>query len=173
MVLRIAGQNLWPRLRQAMGGPRAAACDYCGNVDLDRVTARLEARRLREAFTALPAIMSGEKIEGTIVLDGLVQGRLPLGDDQIPQQLKQWVQFISGMGVRFNLEVRDAAFNLLPDNRATSAKPLGDPPEHALEQGLTQLADLFSGPERSQLFSTLRSSEFRPGEEVQTVYTIV
>jgi hypothetical protein len=117
--------------------------------------------------------MSGEKIEGTIVLDGLVQGRLPLAGDQVPQQLKQWVQFVGGMGVRFSLEIRDAAFNLLPDDRATSVKLLGDPPEHALEQALTQLAELFTGPERAQLFSTLRSSEFRPGEEVQTVYTII
>ena len=117
--------------------------------------------------------MSGEKIEGTIVLDGLVQGRLPLGDDQVPRQLHEWVQFVGGMGVRFTLEIRDAAFNLLPDNRATSVKPLGDPPEHALEQALTQLAEVFTGPERAELFSTLRSSEFRPGEEVQTVYTII
>ena len=117
--------------------------------------------------------MSGEKIEGTIVLDGLVQGRLSLAGDQVPQQLKQWVQFVGGMGVRFSLEIRDAAFNLLPDDRATSVKLLGDPPEHALEQALTQLAELFTGPERAQLFSTLRSSEFRPGEEVQTVYTII
>src|SRR5262249_57303221 len=111
--------------------------------DLDRATSRLEARRLREALTAVPENMSGEKIEGTIVLDGLVQGRLPLTDDQVQERLKQWVQFVGRMAVRFNLEIPGAAFNLLPDNRATGAKPLGDPPEQALEQALGQLADLF------------------------------
>jgi hypothetical protein len=117
--------------------------------------------------------MSGEKIEGTIVLDGLLQGRLPLDDDNIAAQLRQWVEFVSGLGVHFNLEIRDAAFSLLPENKAVSVKPLGDAPEHSLEQAISQLADLFTGQQRSQLFSTLRSSEFRPGEEVQTVYTLI
>jgi hypothetical protein len=118
-------------------------------------------------------MMSGEKIEGTLVLDGLLQGRLPLDDDQISAKLRQWVEFVAKLGLHFNLEIRDAAFNLLPENTAVSAKPLGDPPEHALEQAIAQLADLFIGHERAQLFSTLRSSEFRSDEEVQTVYTIV
>jgi hypothetical protein len=117
--------------------------------------------------------MSGPKIEGTIILDGLLQGRLPQGDVEIAKKLRQWVEFMASLGLNFNLEIRDAAFNLLPDNTATGVKALGDPPEHAVEQAIVQLADLFKGHERSALFSTLRSNEFRPAEEVQTVYTVI
>ena len=35
-----------------------------------------------------------------------------------------------------------------------------------VEPAIRQLVDLFPPPERMRLFSTLRSSEFRPGEEV-------
>jgi hypothetical protein len=116
--------------------------------------------------------MSSEKVEGTIVLDGLVQGRLP-DDGDIRPRLEEWVQLVGKLGLIFNLEVRDGRFSLLPDNRSVPTKALGDPPEHALEQAMQQLAEVFDADERPHLFSTLRTSHYRKGEEVQTVFTIV
>jgi hypothetical protein len=62
---------------------------------------------------------------------------------------------------------------LLPETNAVPVGPLGQQPEDAIQQALEQLAEIFPEPQRGQLFSTLRSSEFRKGEEVQTVYSIV
>ena len=114
----------------------------------------------------------GEKLEGTMVLDGLLQGRIPpMGD--VADRLREWVDFIGKLGPRFNLEVRGSQFSLLPDDRPFESAGLGAGAEHGMTQALEQLAGLFGpGPERSQLFSTLRSSEYRKGLEVQTVYSI-
>src|SRR6185436_20015244 len=113
-----------------------------------------------------------EKVEGTIVLDGLVQGRVP-DDSDIQSQLEEWVRLVGKLGLVFNLEVRDGRFSLLPDNRPVPTKLLGDPPEHALEQAIQQLAEVFGAADRPHLFSTLRTSNYRKGEEVQTAFTIV
>ena len=115
--------------------------------------------------------MNDEKIEGTIVFDGLLQGRLPNGKE-VEARLREWIQFVEKLGLRFNFETRDSNFSLLPENRAIPVAGLGDPPEEAVAQAIRQLADLFPPPEKMRLFSTLRSSEFRAGEEVQTVYSI-
>jgi hypothetical protein len=114
-----------------------------------------------------------EKIEGTMVLDGLIQGRLADRDDQTSNQLKEWVGFLDRLGIRFSLQVANATFSLLPENQPVSVQPLGGQPEDSLQQALEQLAQVFPEPQRGQLFSTLRSNEYRKGEEVQTVYTIV
>jgi hypothetical protein len=115
--------------------------------------------------------MNDERIEGTIVFDGLLQGRLP-NDKEVEARLREWVEFVGKLGLRFNFETRDSNFSLLPENRAVSVAGLGNPPEEAVAQAIRQLVELFPPPERMRLFSTLRSSEFRPGEEVQTVYSL-
>jgi hypothetical protein len=114
----------------------------------------------------------GEKIEGTMVLEGLIQGRVPpIGD--VADKLREWVTFVGNLGPRFNLEIRGNQFSLLPDDKPFSAVGLGAGAEHGMTQALEQLAGLFGpGPEKAQLFSTLRSSEYRKGLEVQTVYSI-
>jgi hypothetical protein len=114
----------------------------------------------------------GEKIEGTMVLEGLIQGRIPpMGD--LADKLREWVTFVGKLGPRFNLEIRANQFSLLPDDKPFAAAGLGAGAEHGLTQALEQLAGLYGpGPERSQLFSTLRSSEYRKKLEVQTVYSI-
>lgn len=114
--------------------------------------------------------MTGEKVEGTIVFDGLIQGKLT--DESVGKQLQEWTTFVARLGPRFTLELRGGAFNLLPDTQPVSVRGLGDDPTESIRQVLDQLAGLFSGYERAQLFSTLRTSEYRPGREVQSVFTI-
>ena len=113
--------------------------------------------------------MSG-KVEGTIVLDGLIEGRLP--DDETEAKLREWVRFAEGLKLPFHLETTDVGFSLLPDARPLSAKSLGDAPEHAISQALEQLLTAFPENTRARIFSTLRSFEYRKSEEVQSVYAV-
>lgn len=115
--------------------------------------------------------MSGEKVEGTIVFDGLLQGRL--SDESVGEKLREWVAFAGKLGLRFSLEQRVGAFSLLPETQPASVEALGDDPAATIRQSLEQLAAIFPPHDRGQLFSTLRTSEFRPGREVQSVYTAV
>lgn len=110
-----------------------------------------------------------ERTEGTIVLDGLIEGRLP-DDPSIEQKLEQWLQFVGELGLRFNLEVSGSSFSLLPESTATPVSKIGEPPDRALKEAMEQLFQAFPAAARQQVFSTLRSVEYRPGEEVQTLY---
>ena len=110
-----------------------------------------------------------EKIEGTITLDGLVEGRFT-GDDEVEERLRQWVSFVGELGLRFNLDVSGNAFSLLPDNRPVPTAKLGPDPDQALRQALEQLIAALPAEDRPRVFSTLRSAEVRKGQEVQSLY---
>ena len=112
-----------------------------------------------------------QKTEGTIVLDGLIEGRLPREGDVRPQ-IEQWRQFTQKMGLRLHVDASGASLSVLPDREATPVEPLGGKPEQSIRQAIQQLVDLFPAEARGQLFSTLRSSEYRPQQEVQSIYTI-
>lgn len=111
-----------------------------------------------------------EKIQGTITLDGLVEGRL--GDDEAAGRLREWVEFIGQLGLRFNLDVNGGQFSLLPDDAPKSTANLGDVPERSIADALEQLVTALPEDVRPHVFSTLRSAEYRPGEEVQAIYGI-
>lgn len=110
-----------------------------------------------------------DKTEGTIVLDGLIEGRLP-DDPSIEDKLEQWLDFVGQLGLRFNLEVTGSSFSLLPDSTPVPVSRVGDAPQRSIQEALEQLFQAFSTEARSQVFSTLRSVEYRPGEEVQSLY---
>lgn len=112
-----------------------------------------------------------QKTEGTIVLDGLIEGRLPREPDIRPQ-IEQWTQFTAKMGLRLHVDASGASLSVLPDREPASVERLGVKPEQSIRQALQQLVDLFPPEVRGQLFSTLRSAEYRPHEEVQSIYTI-
>jgi hypothetical protein len=115
--------------------------------------------------------MTGANIEGTMILNGLIEG--PLTDDaDAAGRLRQWARDLAGLGVDFNVEITGGSFNLLPNNRPLSCAPLGDPPDEAIRQALEQLFEPWPPNLIPRLTSTLRSSEFRKGEEVQSVYRI-
>lgn len=112
-----------------------------------------------------------EKLQGTMTLDGLIEGKLP-DDPQVEVKLRQWIEFMAGMGVHFSLDAGGSGFSVLPDNQPFVCAKLGPAPEDALRQAVDQLVDLLPAAQRGSVFSTLRSSEFRHNEEVQTVYAI-
>lgn len=112
-----------------------------------------------------------EKLEGTIAFDGLIQGRLPARSDAAAV-LNEWVEFVRGVGIRFNLETRGGTFSLLPDDAPVSVQRLGAAPEETIVQMLEQFVSTFDDESQGSLTSTLRSSEFRRNLEVQSVYLI-
>ncbi|MBI1375556.1 MAG: hypothetical protein GC159_22820 [Phycisphaera sp.] len=112
-----------------------------------------------------------EHLEGTIVLDGMLEGRLP-DDPDVESKLRQWVDFARSHGLPFTLDISGNAFSLLPDNKPVDVGPIGDPPDQTIRQALDQLLEAFPPEARQNVFSTLRTSEYRPNEEVQSVYLV-
>jgi hypothetical protein len=112
-----------------------------------------------------------EKMEGTIVLDGLIEGRLP-DDAEVEEKLNKWIEFVASLGLRFNLDAGGSAFSILPDNHPMSCARLMPSPDDAIRQAVEQLVKVLPAAERSSVFSTLRSSEFRKNEEVQSLYVV-
>lgn len=112
-----------------------------------------------------------EKLEGTVSLDGLVEGPLP-DDPGIEDGLEGWKRAVEPLGLSFHLEIRGGTFSLLPPPRPVPAGPLGAAPHEGIRQALDRLLGLLPAGSRGRVFSTLRSAEYRKGEEVQTLYLI-
>src|SRR5215207_4149771 len=105
---------------------------------------------------------------GTFMLDGLVQGPVPPGADA----LERWVAQAAQASLRLSLEIDGSRFSLLADNTAMPTARTGkDGLAAAMTHALEALLALYPGG-RATLYSTLRSREFRPGAEVQTLYAI-
>ncbi|KPJ54260.1 MAG: hypothetical protein AMS16_04865 [Planctomycetes bacterium DG_58] len=111
-----------------------------------------------------------EKIEGTLRLEGLVEGHLP-DEAETETRLREWVRFAAGMRLRFALEVDGNRFSLLADNTPVSAKAVGAVPSETIAEALTELLKVFPERSGSEVLSTVRSVEYRKGEEVQTLYS--
>ena len=112
-----------------------------------------------------------ERIEGTITLDGLVEGRLP-PDPDFPARLGDWVRLMAKMGLKVELEIEGSSFNLLANPVQCSVDRLGGDATSQIRSAVEQLAQAFPDSSEAQLFSTLRSVEYAPSEEIQTVYVL-
>lgn len=109
-----------------------------------------------------------DKIEGTVVLDGLLEARMgDLVDGE--QALRRWRDRAEQAGLIFSLEIQHDSFSILADSHPLQAEKLGDVTE-TIRRCLQELIDLF--PDRAGMLSTIRSVEYQPGLAVQTLYTI-
>lgn len=111
-----------------------------------------------------------ENLEGTFTLDGIVEGPLP----SIPnaqQCLRDWANTAARSGVCFSIECDGGTFSALAMDRVMSAVMLGDVVE-TLQTHLNELLSLFPPLERTSVLSTVRSMEYHPGEELQTLYAV-
>jgi hypothetical protein len=111
------------------------------------------------------------KLEGTIVLDGLIEARVPAQPD-FDQHLRDWLRLMEQMHFRFSLEIDGGSFNLLAASDAVRVADVGQDPVEALTEGMTQLLQVFPDADRGKVVSSVRSTEYRRGAEVQTVYFI-
>ena len=112
-----------------------------------------------------------DKVEGTLYLDGLIEGKLP-DDDAAERRLREWVGFAARVRLRFNLEIDGGNFSLLADNTPVAVKSIGDNPADVIAQTLGELLKVFPGDQRVRVLSTVRSVEYRKNAEVQTLYVV-
>ncbi len=112
-----------------------------------------------------------EKIEGTIVLSGLVEGRLP-GEEVGQAELRDWVNFVRKSGLLFELEIDGNAFSLMPNESPIDAQKLAPDAAQTIAEAFDQLLKLFPPNAPSLPFSTLRSVEYTRGKETQTLYAV-
>ncbi|MEX0655136.1 MAG: hypothetical protein WD534_00250 [Phycisphaeraceae bacterium] len=112
-----------------------------------------------------------EKVEGTLVLDGMLEGRLP-DDPDLAERLSQWGRFAREQGLPVTVEVAGGRFNVLADPAPIPAAPYAPEPSDFIAGLLDQLLKHFPAASVPHLFSTLRSSAWQPGEEIQTIYLI-
>jgi len=112
-----------------------------------------------------------QNVEGTIHLDGLLEGRLPLTAD-VRRHMGEWKDFAQTHKLTFNLQFEGDAFSILADSAPRPVRELGDAPSETIRQVLDQFINLFPPDDRRKLISTIRSVEYRPGVEVQTLYVV-
>jgi|SRR6185437_5272274 len=112
-----------------------------------------------------------EKVQGTVVLDGLVQGKVPA----LPgaeQRLRDWAEFARSAKLTFNLEIAGGTFGFLADQSPIVASDLGHNPAETIKSALGELLKIFPPGERGAVFSTLRGVEYGKDEEIQTLYVV-
>ena len=110
------------------------------------------------------------KAEGTFVLEGMLEGPLPQ-DNDARQRLTEAVAW-TGRHLPLHLEMDGPSFNILALGRPMAAAPLGDPPSDRVADLLNAMLDRLPMDGKRELFSTLRSLEYRPGMEIQTLYFV-
>jgi len=108
-------------------------------------------------------------VAGTYVLSGILQGKVLLN----PDFLEIWSKEVSKNGLPFSLRIDANDFSLLPTETAQSSNKLGgEPLEDLVSSSIESLIKLFDEPAEAQIFSTLRSEEFRFGKSQQTLYKL-
>lgn len=111
------------------------------------------------------------KVEGMLLLDGLVEGNPPsLGE--LEGKLHDWTARARQIGLPFHLAIDGGSFSLLAENRAIPIASLQTAPSEAIEAVLNSLLEVFPVQERGAILSTVRSVEYRRNLEVQTIYAV-
>lgn len=109
-------------------------------------------------------------IAGTYVLSGILQGKVATS----PDLLDIWSKEASKKGLPFSLRIDANDFSILPTETAQSTIRLeGKLLQDVVSDNIESLITLFDEPEKAQIFSTLRSEEFRFGKSEQSLYKIL
>lgn len=112
-----------------------------------------------------------EKIQGTIIIDGLVEGRSQELSEVTPR-VRQWIEKARTKGLHLSLDIDGATFSVLADNRPLSSAGLGEDAAKAIADMLGELVAIFPLSVRTGLTSSIRSVEYGRNVEVQTVYAV-
>jgi len=112
-----------------------------------------------------------DPVEGTVVLDGLIEGRVP-DRPEARELLTEWVRAAREARVPFSLSFDGSSFSLLADQTPVAVEDLSPDPAARIAGALEELIKVFPPSDRGSLFSTLRSVEYRKGQAIQTVYGI-
>lgn len=112
-----------------------------------------------------------QHFEGTIVFEGLVEGPLG-GDTEIVEKLREWVASMKSIGVSFDLDTNAGRFSLMPDDKPIFVTKLEVTMDQAMTQAMEQLIAIFPPSDQPSLYSTLRCSEYKKNEAIQTVFVV-
>jgi hypothetical protein len=112
-----------------------------------------------------------DKTEGTLVLSGILEGKLP-GGAEFEDRLRQWIEFANSLGLAFHLELEGNSYSILADSKPLPVEAIGPDPAEKVAAALGELLKVFGDDERRQVFSTIRSVEYRKGQEVQTLFHV-
>jgi hypothetical protein len=110
------------------------------------------------------------KVEGTFQLDGLLEGPVFSTDDE--NIINAFVKQAGGAGLKFHAAIDRARFSLLADTEPVEIRPGRESADARVVKCLNELLKNYSPEECMQLMSTLRSIEYIPGHEIQTLYGI-
>jgi hypothetical protein len=112
-----------------------------------------------------------KKREGTCVLDGILEGRVPHMPGSA-EKMREWVRFAQSANLHFSLEIDGDSFSILADNTPVETADLAPSPADRMVKAIEQLLKVFPPEERKRLSSTLRSVEYMSGQELQSLYTV-
>ena len=113
-----------------------------------------------------------DKIEGIITIDGMIEGKMTLTQDLVGK-LQEWINFSSSLDFEFSLEMGSNSFNILAEKKQISVKKFGPDPAKKIMDTISELISVIPEEYKSRLFSTLRTIEYEPGLEIQTIYAIL
>ncbi len=111
-----------------------------------------------------------QKVEGQFILSGLLEGPLPDVEDA-ESYLDACVEKLRAHGLNCDLSVEGGRFSLLPEQEPVRIEDADVVPAELVREAVENIAANCAGG-LSGLTSTLHSSEYRSGTEIQTVYLI-
>jgi hypothetical protein len=111
-----------------------------------------------------------ERREGTFRLDGIIEGPVP-GTTDGPVDLRRWASSATRNQVAFSLEVDGGTFSALAMDTVASVTAVGSV-EDAVSGQLDAMLQVFPPAQRTAVCSTVRSMEYQPGSEIQTLYAV-
>src|SRR6185295_4506229 len=90
------------------------------------------------------------KIEGTLIIDGLIEGKIPA----LPgaeDKLRAWVNFARSAGLEFNLNIDGNSFSLLADNSPRPAAKFAPEPSEIISSALSEMLKTIPPADRAKL----------------------
>ena len=126
-----------------------------------------------EGYAGIPQLPLIMQFENTYRLEGLIQGPLPPGPEGRVVIEKLAADF-NRNGLRLTSLFDDCQFTLTAENVTRDTEEI-----HPLEvdlmvhHALEKLLGAYPQELRMQIFSTLRSREYRPNLEVQSIYLVI
>jgi hypothetical protein len=114
--------------------------------------------------------MADNKVEGTFHLDGLIEG--PVFSDDDEQIIRQFLNDARKNGIVFHLSIDGGRFSILPDTEPVKLPATGISADSIISDCVDNWLGNYSPGECNRLMSTLRSVEYLPNCEKQTLYGI-
>ncbi|MBI9017022.1 MAG: hypothetical protein JEZ07_07170 [Phycisphaerae bacterium] len=115
--------------------------------------------------------MPEKKMEGTFYIDGLIEG--PIFDSADQQALDALVNQARGQGITLHLSTDGGRFSFLADRKPVKLQNQNIPAHSVISRLLDDWLVNYSPQQCDALMSTLRSAEYLPGKERQTIYGIL